>query len=548
MDRHVDRGTGKWHLAPLARRASTVVAAVAVVAAPVLGMASGTAPSQSVALKLGLTPQTVGIVPPSNPPANIPPSDGSDMVTSTNFARAQEGVGSLTFDVAAFDALAVPEQIFVLENLERTGRGEPPIEAMTSQLDSYAQQGADANTDPPIPSSLTGGGHPLQGGSIWAGGTSSPLLANYLWMYDDGWGGSQAQTLNADCTSPTAGGCWGHRDIILTQYSSGYCAGSAPVLVMGAAESQTYSGGSLAAIFLSTCGPTPSDEVLTWPQAAQAVGVSVQWFPTSAASPAPAPSSGSNASVTSPAGDGSPVQGIASTSDGAGYWVAGADGSVEAYGDATNYGSMVGQALDAPIVGIAATPDGKGYWLVGSDGGIFSFGDAAFYGSTGGAHLNEPIVGMAATPDGHGYWFVAADGGVFAYGDAAFHGSMGSTHLNAPVVGMAPDPATGGYWLVAADGGVFAFDAPFEGSTGNVHLNEPIVGMSAVPGCSGYRFVAADGGVFSFGAPFEGSMGGKTLAGAISGMASDGHDGYWMVGKDGGIFSFGGAAFYGSPA
>jgi hypothetical protein len=548
MDRHGEGETGSGRLARRLRRASVAATALAMVAAPVLGQASATADSSALALKLGVTPQTLGTLPPSNPPANIPPSDGGDMLASTNAARAQEGVGPMSFDEGAFDALPVPEQIFVLENLERIGRGEPPIEAMTAQLDAVAQVGADANTDPPIPPLLTGGGRPLQGGSIWAGGTSSTLLANYLWMYDDGWGGSQAQTLNADCTSPSASGCWGHRDIILTQYSSGYCGGSAPVLVMGAATSQTYSGGSLAAIFLSTCGPTPSDEVSTWPQVAASVGITVESEPTGP-SAAPTPPVGSNAPlVTAPGGGSANVRGIAATPDGKGYWLVGADGSVEAYGDATNYGSMAGQPLNAPIVGIAATPDGKGYWLVGADGGVFSFGDAKFYGSTGSLHLNAPVVGMAVTRDGGGYWFVAADGGVFAFGDAAFDGSMGSTHLNAPVVGMAADPATGGYWLVGADGGIFSFDAPFDGSTGSLHLNQPVVGMSVAPDGSGYWFVAADGGVFAFGTPFEGSMGGMPLAAAISGMASDGDGGYWLVGQDGGVFSFGQAPFYGSPA
>ena len=66
------------------------------------------------------------------------------------------------------------------------------------------------------------------------------------------------------------------------------------------------------------------------------------------------------------------------------------------------------------------TPDGKGYWLAGLDGGVFAFGDAAFYGSMGAHGLTQPIVCMASDPDGNGYWLVAADGGVFAFGDAAF--------------------------------------------------------------------------------------------------------------------------------
>ena len=51
--------------------------------------------------------------------------------------------------------------------------------------------------------------------------------------------------------------------------------------------------------------------------------------------------------------------------------------------------------LNKPIEGIAATPDGQGYWMVAADGGIFAFGDVGFYGSTGSLVLNKPMVGMA---------------------------------------------------------------------------------------------------------------------------------------------------------
>jgi hypothetical protein len=232
------------------------------------------------------------------------------------------------------------------------------------------------------------------------------------------------------------------------------------------------------------------------------------------------------------------VVGMAATPDGGGYWIVRSDGAVSAFGDAADYGSMFGQALNKPIVGIAATHDGGGYWLVASDGGIFSFGDAPFYGSTGSITLNKPIVGMTATPDGKGYDFVASDGGVFTYGDARFQGSMGATPINQPVVGMANDGATGGYWLVAADGGIFSFNAPFLGSTGSIRLNKPIVGMEAAPDGSGYRFVASDGGVFCYGLPFEGSTGGITLNRPVVGMAPDGIDGYWLVAQDGGLFNY----------
>jgi len=232
-----------------------------------------------------------------------------------------------------------------------------------------------------------------------------------------------------------------------------------------------------------------------------------------------------------------------------GYWMAGSDGAVYAFGSAAPLGSLANTRLNRPIVTMAATPSGAGYWLVATDGGIFAFGDAGFYGSTGGIPLNKPIVGMAATPSGKGYWLVASDGGIFAFGDAAFYGSTGAVHLNRPIVGMAATPSGKGYWLVASDGGIFAFgDAAFYGSTGAVHLNRPIVGMAATPSGAGYWLTASDGGVFAFGdAGFFGSTGAVHLNQPIVGMAptSDGR-GYWFTASDGGIFAFGDADFLGS--
>jgi hypothetical protein len=54
-------------------------------------------------------------------------------------------------------------------------------------------------------------------------------------------------------------------------------------------------------------------------------------------------------------------------------------------------------SLNAPVVGMATSPDGAGYWLQGADGGIFTFGDAPFLGSMGGLRLNAPMVGIAST-------------------------------------------------------------------------------------------------------------------------------------------------------
>ncbi len=417
---------------------------------------------------------------------------------------------------STFDALPVDEQLFTVINLERIDRGLQPAEYMTTQLNNDAMGGANGATDPGFPTTLTGGSAMTYGGSVWAGGLSSVLEADYYWMYDDGYGGAGSGTTNLDCSLLESSGCWGHRDVILSSFPN--CGSTAPTLSFGAAYSSTgYALGSMAAVMESSCGGAPSDTIVTWDQL---MGTALA-------------SAGTISVVPTP--------------DGNGYWEAQGNGQVAAFGDADNAGSMQGHTLNSPIVGMASTPDGKGYWLVAADGGIFAFGDATFEGSTGAIHLNKPIVGMSSTPDGKGYWLVASDGGIFAFGDARFEGSMGAIPLNRPVVGMATDRATGGYWLVASDGGIFSFNAPFFGSTGALHLNKPIVGMEPLGNGMGYRFVAADGGIFCFGqASYDGSMGGQSLTAPIVGMAADGAtNGYWMAAQDGGIFGFGGASFLG---
>jgi hypothetical protein len=111
---------------------------------------------------------------------------------------------------------------------------------------------------------------------------------------------------------------------------------------------------------------------------------------------------------------------------------------VFAFGDASFYGSIGGQHLNAAVVGLAATPDGQGYWEVAADGGIFGYGDAGFYGSHGGSPGLGPVTGIAGSVSGHGYWQAAADGGVFGYGDASFYGSLGGAYAAPPVATSGP--------------------------------------------------------------------------------------------------------------
>lgn len=239
--------------------------------------------------------------------------------------------------------------------------------------------------------------------------------------------------------------------------------------------------------------------------------------------------------------------GIASTSEGNGYWTVPASGStVLSAGGATVSGFL--PFTSTPAVGVVADPDGHGYWVVGADGGVFAFAGAPFYGSMGGKHLNAPVVGMAPTGNGGGYWLVAADGGVFSFGNARFGGSMANKHLAAPVVGIGSTGDDQAYRLVAADGGVFSFGgARFGGSMGGKKLDAPIVGIAS-SGLDGYWITAADGGVFSFGgAKFWGSAASLNLAAPVTAIAaSPSDDGYWLLGADGGVFAYGHAKYYGA--
>lgn len=231
-----------------------------------------------------------GIVPPKNPPKNIPPNPNylrycksaalDDSTTCANKAlaaidnaRRSEPLGALHFNLAHFLHLTVSEQLFAIADLERTSRGLAPVQAITRQLDSVAMTGAKNNSDPMLTSgTLYGGARVFAWGSNWAGGTENALGSDDGWMYDDGPGGP-----NLACTSPHASGCWGHRTNILGRYGEelGSCPTAKRHVVMGAAYTTTSSPfrTSFTQIFVSACGSTPTGEVFTWAQAKKALGI-----------------------------------------------------------------------------------------------------------------------------------------------------------------------------------------------------------------------------------------------------------------------------------
>lgn len=173
-----------------------------------------------------------------------------------NGRRVLEGLPALSLNLAAYEKMTVPEQLFVITNLERLNRGLTPIAALTNQLNVVAQGGANNNTDPSLSATPLTGGVPVEAeGSNWAGRTNNPLGTDYYLMYDDGYASP-----NGACSTATPAACWGHRNNILGTYTA--CSGGHTY--MGAAYSAAND--DFTEIFAGGCG-TPTDEVFTWQQA-----------------------------------------------------------------------------------------------------------------------------------------------------------------------------------------------------------------------------------------------------------------------------------------
>jgi hypothetical protein len=249
-------------------RLSARLGAVAVTAAALLA-------SAAVAASAGVAAPDKGIIPPKNPARNVAPSPnflsasscrggGDSAACNTIVLRAVthartvlEKIGGMSFSLAAYEKLSPDEQLFVTANLERVERGLPAITVLSRSLDTVAQDGANADTDPPlkkVPSRLAGGGRWLSLSGNWAGGFDNALGADYGWMYDD------------------QGSLWGHRDNILDGYvSAASCGGQRHEIAMGAGhvtKGKAY-GDSQTELFAGVCGPTPTDVVLTWGRAKQ---------------------------------------------------------------------------------------------------------------------------------------------------------------------------------------------------------------------------------------------------------------------------------------
>ena len=194
----------------------------------------------------------------ADPPENIPlGSEPASCATETSVAceewtigrldaaRAKLGLGPYKLP-AGFVGMPADRQMFILTDLDRAAYGYSTVYGLNTNLTEAARAGVQQRTDPRPPSA----GGPWRGfGSVWA--STGPLIAYYLWLYDDGY-----KSPNADCTTPSASGCWGHRHVILGEG----LPLAQPVLLGAATEANRGS-----AMILSNNGGTSA--YYTWAQA-----------------------------------------------------------------------------------------------------------------------------------------------------------------------------------------------------------------------------------------------------------------------------------------
>jgi hypothetical protein len=266
-----------------ARALSSSLARAALAGAAVLGVLT------VVEAVAPMDAHAAGIVPPADPAADIPPQvvprctatpvdDTSaecidSVLHNINYGRSLEGLGPMILP-SGYAGDSVPVQQLIIADEERGDRGLSQFAGLDPALDAAALTGAQSDDDPSAPA----GSQDTGWGSNFAQ-DATPLGADYAWMYDDGYGGT-----NLDCTVPTDPGCWGHRDNILGTWTT---TGSTTAQ-MGDADTST---GQYTQIFMNRDDPadplvdTLTPSTLPTPSTATAPDV-VQVMPASSASTA----------------------------------------------------------------------------------------------------------------------------------------------------------------------------------------------------------------------------------------------------------------------
>jgi hypothetical protein len=151
------------------------------------------------------------------------------VLAAIDVGRAREHLRPLVLP-AGWGAMAPRRQLLWLVNAERSARGLAPVLGLSTTLDAVASRGASREVDPDVPGRSLDGHELWAWGSDWAVSTGGPLLADFLWMYDDGLGSD-----NLDCSVATPEGCWGHRHVLLSFRR----ADPGTVLLLGASQWHT---------------------------------------------------------------------------------------------------------------------------------------------------------------------------------------------------------------------------------------------------------------------------------------------------------------------
>ena len=195
------------------------------------------------------------------------PACTSDLLATINMEHARLHEPRIYLPTN-WQSLTRDQQGFVIVDLERLSNHYPPYLGLNAVLTRAATAAAGQMRDVSFPvagfsAAFSSGGGAF--GGAWAG-VGPALLADYLWMYDDGWGGALARTPNRDCTSAQSPACWGHRDSLL---------GWIPRLHFGVGLSCTtcevgvgYSpagGGSMTVAIVRPSGNAPA-MTFTWAQ------------------------------------------------------------------------------------------------------------------------------------------------------------------------------------------------------------------------------------------------------------------------------------------
>jgi hypothetical protein len=540
-----------------------------------------------------------GIVPPSNPPEDVSPEVLPACTTSPvddttvqcidsvlhniNYARSLENLGPMVLP-SGYAGDSVPVQQLVIADEERGDRGLPAFFGLDPALNTAAQTGAAGNADPTPPITYSTNGW----GSNFAV-DDTPLGADFAWMYNDGYGGT-----NALCTTPGDTDCWGHRNNILGSWTT-----TSGVQTAQMGDGDTASG-QYAQIFANQVDPadsltdtiTPSS--LPTPTTPAAPDV-VQVLPASASST----SAGTPVTIEGNYFTASPVPqvffgGVAATNVHVNWnGELTADAPADPAGTApdtvvvsvsTSAGSSSGTGVaqideftyaptsEPTITSVSPTSGTQaqhpstsiiihGTNLVTGGAPIVDFGSVASIGLSGNSSTLTATIPPAVSP-GTVNVTVTTTAGTSTVSAADEYAYTGSGSSAAPAI-------TSGTATTFSSGSAGVFDITTTATPGVSSVtNTNFAGCtpSALPASVQLVYTGGttatlegnprpgDGGTYTICLTASNGIGSAATqaftlvvnAPAAAPPAPAASHGYWLVGSDGGIFTFGSAGFYGS--